>query len=66
MAPCGNVRLFVDIDIYRIMYIYRRKSPQGKRQLQEAKKSERKGLVFVGDKKAYVEGVGREELKIPS
>lgn len=52
--------------MYRITYIHKRKSPQGRRQLEEIKKKERKSQVFVGDKKTYVEGVDREELKIPS
>lgn len=66
MAPCAKMRLFVGINMYRITYIHKRKSPQGRRQLEEIKKKERKSQVFVGDKKTYVEGVDREELKIPS
>jgi hypothetical protein len=66
MAPYAKMRLFVDIEIYRGKYIYRRKYPQGKRQPKKIKRKERKGQAFVGDKKAYSEGVDREELKIPS
>lgn len=60
------MRLFVDITIYRVMYMYRRKSPQGRRQPEEIRRKERKRQMFVGDKMAYSEGVDREELKIPS
>lgn len=47
------MRLFVNIKINRVMYIYRRKSSQGRRQPEEVKKKERKDQALVGDKKAY-------------